>query len=242
MKELSILGIRIDPFSLDESIRVICEALESGKEQRIVTANPELIISAEKDQNLREVINTADLVLPDGIGVVWAARQLGYHLQERVTGIDLAIRLLEESNRRKWRVFLLGAKPGIAEKAVTEQYKKYPGIVFACHHGYYSSDEEPMVLERIKKFDPNILMIGLGAPRQELFSAANEGLAKIRIGVGGTIDVLSGDVKRAPKIFRNNNLEWLYRLVTDPSRIRRQAVLPLYVLKVLRRKGLARDD
>lgn len=235
---MNILGIRIDPLGLDESMMKISENLAAGKEQRIVTANPELIYTAQKDPELQTIINTADLVLPDGIGVVWAARQFGCHLRERVTGIDLTCRILEEGNRQGWRIFLLGARPGVAEKAVSAQYRKYPGIVFCCHHGFFTKEEEPLVLERVRKFAPDILLVGLGAPRQELFNAANDGIARVRMGVGGTIDVLAGEVKRAPRFFCDHNLEWLYRLMKEPSRIRRQAVLPLYVLKVLAKKYL----
>lgn len=236
MKEINILGTRIDSLGLDESLKEISEALVAGKEQRIVTANPELIYKADKDKNLQEVINTADLVLPDGIGVVWAARQFGYRLAERVTGIDLTLKLLEEGSQKGWRVFLLGARPGVAQQAVSKQARNYPGIIFCCHHGYFTEDEEPLVLKRIRKFAPDVLLVGLGAPRQELFNAANAGIARLRMGVGGTIDVLAGEVKRAPQFFRDHSMEWLYRLITDPSRIGRQAILPLYALRVLRKK------
>lgn len=236
MKEINILGTRIDYLGLDESLKKISEALLTGKEQRIVTANPELIYKADKDNKLQGMINSADLVLPDGIGVVWAARQFGYRLPERVTGIDLTLKLLEEGNKKGWRIFLLGARPGVAQQAVSKQARNYPGIVFCCHHGYFTEDEEPSVLKRIRKFAPDLLLVGLGAPRQEFFNATNTGIARIKMGVGGTIDVLAGEVKRAPQFFRKHNLEWLYRLITNPARISRQAILPLYVFKVLRKK------
>ncbi len=236
MEKIDILGTKIDVLGLKESVKIISEGVATGQELRIVTANPELIYSAQKNEELQKIINTADLVLPDGIGVVWAARQFGYRLPERVTGIDLTLRLLEEGNQRRWRIFLLGARPGVPEKAVTELYRVYPGVVLSGHHGYFSKEKEPLVIERIRKFAPDILLVGLGAPRQELFNAANQGLAMVRMGVGGTIDVLSGEVKRAPQFYRDNKLEWLYRLAANPSRIRRQAVLPLYVLRVLWKK------
>ncbi|HHV64858.1 MAG TPA: WecB/TagA/CpsF family glycosyltransferase [Peptococcaceae bacterium] len=238
-KEGNVLGIRIDLLGLAESVALITESISAGKKLRIVTANPELIYKAQKNKELQDVINTADLVLPDGIGVVWALRQLGYCLKGRVTGVDLTERLLEEGNRRGWRVFFLGAKPGVAEKAVAIQTKKYPGIVFSCQHGYYLADEESFVLERIGRFAPHLLLVGLGAPRQEYFNAAHKGIAQVHVGVGGTIDVLAGEVKRAPYFFRRIGLEWFYRLLTQPSRLGRQAVLPLFVLKVLRQKYLS---
>ncbi|MGI6451504.1 MAG: WecB/TagA/CpsF family glycosyltransferase [Desulfitobacteriia bacterium] len=238
MTKINVLGINIDLWSLAESVVLITESIAGGKKLRIVTANPELIYKARKQKELQDIINSADLVLPDGIGVVWALKQLGCTAAERVTGIDLTEYLLQEGSRRGWRVFLLGARPGVAEKAVARQATKYPGLIFCCQHGFFPAEEEPSVLERIRRFAPDLLLVGLGAPRQEFFNAAHQGIAGASIGVGGTIDVLAGEVKRAPAFFRRSNLEWFYRLVTQPSRIRRQAVLPLYVLKVLRQKYL----
>jgi N-acetylglucosaminyldiphosphoundecaprenol N-acetyl-beta-D-mannosaminyltransferase len=203
---------------------------------RIVTANPELIYKAASDRELQQLINSADLIVADGVGVLWAARQLGHRLPERVTGIDLALRILEEANKQGWRVFLLGSKPGVAERAVINQQKKYPNIVFGCHHGYFTAEQQPLLIERIKNFAPDILLVGLGAPKQEYWNAANTGLARVRIGVGGSLDVLAGLVKRAPLFVRNLKLEWLYRLLTQPSRLKRQAILPLYVARVLQAK------
>ncbi|NLI91050.1 MAG: WecB/TagA/CpsF family glycosyltransferase [Peptococcaceae bacterium] len=233
---MNILGTRIDNVGLDDCLIFIFEALAKGHEIRIVTANPELIYRAQKDNELLEILDSADMVLPDGIGVVWAARQLGGVLKERVTGIDLTYEILKEGDRCRWRIFMLGAKPGIAEKAAIEQSQKYPGIIFDSHHGYFTQEEEPFVLEKIRRFNPDILLTGLGAPRQEVWNYRNKGIAKVRIGVGGTIDVLSGQVRRAPRFFQENNLEWFYRLLKEPSRISRQSILPLYVLKVLQTK------
>ena len=233
-----ILGTRIDLIDLNETMRRILKALSAGQKLWIVTANPELIYRAEHDERLRTTIAAADLVLPAGIGVVWAARLLGSNKVERVTGIDLTLRILEEGQRQGWRIFLLGAKPGVAEQAVAKLRLKYPAVDFACHHGYFSQEQEPAVLEQIENFAPHILLVGLGAPKQEFWNAAYRGVAQIRIGVGGTIDVLSGKIKRAPEFFITHNLEWLYRLVRQPARARRQIVLPLYVLKVLRQRYL----
>ncbi len=236
---MDILGTRVDVINLEDSMQRISGALAVGHKLWIVSANPELIYKADKDKKLQTVINSADLILPDGVGVVWAARKFGAEKAERVTGIDLTQRILEESNERSWRVFLLGAKPGIAEKAISKQHREYPGIIFGCHHGYFSQEEESRVLEQIENFSPDVLLVGIGAPKQELWNAAYSGKAVVRIGVGGTIDVLSGEVRRAPKFYSDHKVEWLYRLVTEPFRFRRQIVLPLYVLKVLRKKYLS---
>ena len=233
---MDILGTRIDLLNLQESMSRIFQALAAGKKLWIVTANPELIYRGAKDKKLQAIISSADLILPDGIGVVWAARLFGAKKAERVTGIDLTLKILEEGQQYGWRIFSLGSKPGIAKKAVCKLSQKYPAIDFAYHHGYFSPEEEAAVLEKIESFAPHILLVGLGAPKQEYWNAAYKGLAPIRIGVGGTIDVLSGEVKRAPQFFRAHNLEWFYRLISQPARIRRQIVLPLYVLQVLKQR------
>ncbi|NLM21037.1 MAG: WecB/TagA/CpsF family glycosyltransferase [Peptococcaceae bacterium] len=233
---MDILGTRIDLLNLQESMSRIFRAVASGKKLWIVTANPELIYRGAKDKKLQATISSADFILPDGIGVVWAAHLFGAEKVERVTGIDLTLKILEEGQQHRWRIFLLGSKPEIVKKAVYNLRQKYPAIDFAYHHGYFSPEEEPAVLEKIERFAPHILLVGLGAPKQEYWNAAYKGSAQIRMGVGGTIDVLSGEVKRAPQFFRAHNLEWLYRLVSQPARIRRQIVLPLYVCKVLKQR------
>lgn len=238
ISQVNILGIRIDQVDHADSIKIIADAVKRKVKLRIITANPELIYKAEKDALLRDMINSADLIVPDGVGVVWAARILGKDIKERVTGIDLATRILEAGSNNQWRIFLLGSKPGIAEKAAAEQSVRYPGILVASHHGYFTKEEEPSVIRKIQHFAPDILLTGLGAPKQEYWNEENDGLALVKIGVGGSIDVLAGEVKRAPQFYRRFGIEWLYRLISEPSRIRRQVVLPLYLLRVIRQKLL----
>ncbi len=236
MERYDILGTYIDPVNIKESIQAIKKAVKDGEAIRIVTANPEIIYQATEDVALQAIINTADLVVPDGIGVVWAARQLGIEVKERVTGIDLTEKILEEGNKSGWRIFLLGSRPGIAEIAISKLYKKYPGITFSCYHGYFSKEDEPEVIRRIRAFAPEILLVGLGAPLQEYWNMENKELARVSMGVGGTIDVLSGQVSRAPRWVRSIGLEWLYRLVKEPNRISRQKKLPYFVKKILYQK------
>lgn len=236
MARYDILGTNIDSVTQKESLQIIKKAVIDGEVIRIVTANPEIIYQATENTTLKNIINTADLVVPDGIGVVWAARQLGIDIQERVTGIDLTEKILEEGNRRGWRIFLLGAKPGVAEIAISKLYQKYPGNTFSCYHGYFTKEEEPEVIKRIKTFDPVILLVGLGVPLQEYWNVENKELARVTMGVGGTIDVLSGQVSRAPSWIRAIGLEWLYRLAREPNRISRQKKLPYFVKKVYEQK------
>lgn len=236
MQDIQILGTRIDNLDMDNSVQIIKNAVLAGTKLRIVTANPEMVYLAARDDKLQQAINGADLVLPDGIGVIWAAKRQGVNLKERVTGIDLTYRLLEEGNRKGWRIFLLGARPGIAETAVFKLYTRYPCITFGCYHGYFSKEDEAEVISRIKKFTADVLLVGLGSPLQEYWLAENRELAGVSMGIGGTIDVLAGKVQRAPRWVRKLGLEWLYRLARDPARIKRQKNLPRYVLEVLRQE------
>ncbi|UWG97172.1 WecB/TagA/CpsF family glycosyltransferase [Dehalobacter sp. DCM] len=233
---IDILGVRIDQIDEAGSMNIIRHAVENRKRLRVITANPELIYHAEKDEPLRDMINSADVIVPDGVGVVWAARILGKELKQRVTGIDLAIRILEEGSKNGWRIFLLGSKPGVAQKAATEQSKVFPGVIFASHHGYFTREEEPALLDKIRDFAPDVLLTGLGAPKQEYWNQENNDLAPVKMGVGGSLDVLAGEVKRAPQFFQRWGIEWLYRLISEPSRIRRQVVLPLYLMRVIQQK------
>ncbi len=236
MEVIDVLGTRINNINLHECMQYISQAVQKRNELWIVTANPELIFKAKEDKELSSIIHSADLILPDGAGVLWAAKQFGHVIKERVTGIDLTYRILEKGNKLGWRIFLLGARPGIAERAMDEQHIRYPCVIFNCHHGYFTKEEESSVIEKIKVFKPDVLLVGLGSPRQEYWNWENRSLAKTIMGVGGTIDVLSGEVRRAPRVFQKYNIEWLYRLLKEPSRIKRQVILPLYIYEVLKHK------
>lgn len=230
---VDILGVNIDSLNLTESIARIARALEADEFLRVVTANPEMVFRASQDARLRQLINTAGLVTPDGIGVVWAAARLKTPLPERVTGIDLLEGLFPVANQGKWRVFFLGGQPGVAEMAARKVAWDKNGLVWQARHGYFSQAEEAEVVRQIKEFRPQLLLAGLGSPRQEYWLAEHPGLAVVSIGVGGSFDALAGVVKRAPKWMQDSHLEWFYRLVREPGRLRRQLVLPRFVLKVL---------
>jgi N-acetylglucosaminyldiphosphoundecaprenol N-acetyl-beta-D-mannosaminyltransferase len=239
---VNILGITVDIHTMQETVEKIRQAVENRAQLRVVTANPEMIYASVGNHRLKKVINSADVVTADGIGVVWAGRWLGTPVKERVTGIDLIQELLPIANAGKWRLFFLGGKPGVAEQAANRVVRKYPGIIWNVEHGYFSSEEEPRVLEKIRRFKPDILLVGLGAPLQEYWIAEHPGLAKVSVGVGGSFDSLAGVVIRAPKRLQELHLEWLFRLWKEPRRWKRQTVLPRFVLKVIwqgiRRKTL----
>ena len=231
--KVNILGITVDTYSMPETVEQIRQAVEGPVSIRVVTANPEMIYASVRNQRLKRLINSAEVVTADGIGVVWAARRLGTPVRERVTGIDLVQALFSVANHGKWRIFFLGGKPGVAEQAGNQVVQKYPGIILDAGHGYFRPEEEPCVLEKIRRFQPDILLVGLGAPRQEYWIAEHPGLATVSIGVGGSFDALAGVVIRAPKRIQEFHIEWLYRLWKEPWRWKRQAILPRFVLKVL---------
>ncbi|MDR3543070.1 MAG: WecB/TagA/CpsF family glycosyltransferase [Desulfosporosinus sp.] len=232
-ERVKVLGITIDAYTMQETVAQIRQAVESQVSIRVVTANPEMIYASDRDQRLKKLINSADIVTADGIGVVWAARRLGTPIGERVTGIDLIQALFPVADKAKWRIFFLGGKPGVAEQAANQVAREYPGIVWDAENGYFNTEGEPHVLEKIRSFRPDLLLVGLGAPRQEYWIAEHPGLAYVSIGVGGSFDALAGIVIRAPKRIQELHVEWFYRLCKEPWRWQRQSVLPRFVLKVL---------
>ncbi len=231
-----ILTIEVDQYTLQETVTLIASAVVDKRYLQVVTANPELIYRAGREEELSALINRAGLVTPDGIGVVWAARLLGTPVPERVTGIDLMEAIFPVAGREQWRVFFLGGHPGVAEQAKAAIATRHPGIIIGTAHGYFTTDEENGTVNAIRHFRPDLLCVGLGAPRQEYWNAAHPRLATVSIGVGGSFDALAGIVPRAPQWAQALRLEWLYRLVREPWRWRRQSVLPRFVYQVLRQK------
>ena len=230
---VDILGITVDTYSMLETVEQIRQAVDGQNQMRVVTANPEMIYASKRNERLKRLINSADIVTADGIGVVWAARRLGTPVFERVTGIDLIHALFPIAHAGKWRIFFLGGKPGVAEQAANQVVLKNYGITWDAMHGYFSLEEEPEVLEKIRNFQPDVLLVGLGAPRQEYWLAEHLRLASVSMGVGGSFDALAGIVVRAPKRIQDLHVEWLYRLWKEPWRWKRQAVLPRFVIRVL---------
>jgi len=238
----NVLGVKIDRVTMREAVERIAEMIRQPKPHLVVTANSEMVMIANRDPLLLEIIERADLVVPDSIGVIWASRILKQPLAERVPGIELMQALLAESVVQKWRVFLLGAEPGTAEQAASAIAAEYKGInIVGTHHGFFTQTELPAVLDKIKATQPDILFIALGVPKQEKFAAAylaHLGVP-VALGVGGSFQVLAGKVKRAPLWMRKMGLEWLYRIIRQPSRIGRAAVLPQFVLWVLLERFLS---
>lgn len=233
---IPILGIPIDRVDRQEALDIIDRFAKDGGCHHIVTANPEILDRASDDEALADLLRRADLITADGNGILLAARLLGTAFPERVTGVELAEDLCRESGARKLSLYFLGGKPGIARDAAVRMRRLYPDVNIAGYwHGYFRTHEDN-VLQDIRNAKPDILLVGLGAPLQDEFIAHHQCELNIPVamGVGGSFDVLSGHVKRAPKLFQNLRLEWAYRIATDPARWLRALALPRFVWKVLK--------
>lgn len=233
---MNLLGFPIDGLTLKEVGNHVGLALGGDKPFHIVTANPEILDEATRNPRLAGIIRQADRVTADGVGILLGARILGKKLPERVTGIELADHLFQVGAKEGWTFYFLGAAPGVAEKARDRMQKVYPGLkVVGCQHGYFRPDQEDRVVEKISQARPDIILVGLGSPRQDYFiqTTKDQWPGTVLIGVGGSFDVFSGQVQRAPEIFQTLKLEWLYRIVTDPKRWKRSLALPRFVGKVV---------
>jgi N-acetylglucosaminyldiphosphoundecaprenol N-acetyl-beta-D-mannosaminyltransferase len=198
-----------------------------------------MILAAEKDPGLAGALESADLVVADGAGVSLAARMKGRTLP-RIPGIELMEKLCARAVARDWRVFLLGAAPGVADRAAAVLRAKYPGLdVAGTRHGYFSREEEPEVLRQVSRAAPDLLFVALDVPRQDVWIHRNLARlnARVAMGVGGSFDVISGRLYRAPRWMSQTGLEWLYRLIQEPRRLRRMAGLPVFFLKALFQKN-----
>ncbi|MHB8182533.1 MAG: WecB/TagA/CpsF family glycosyltransferase [Candidatus Desulforudaceae bacterium] len=245
MKTVDILGAPVANLTLDEAAQLVNRFVDEGRPRQVVTLNPEYLYRAQVDRQLMDIVHQADLVTADGVGIVWAARRAGQPVPERVTGIDLLLRLAEYAGVRSRRVFLLGSAPGVAEAAGRELVKRYPGLVPAgTHHGYFKPEEDEEIVAKVREARPDLLFIALGAPKQEIWGARY--LAELNVpvvmGVGGSLDVLAGTVQRAPVWTQRLHIEWLARLAMNPKRWRRQLVLPKFALLVLYQYGLFKSS
>ena len=230
--KVNILGIEFDNLTREEARMRGRELLCSSEFHYAVTPNPEFILAADKDLEFQKIINQADLVLPDGIGVVYSAQILGTPLKERVAGFDFACDMLDVLDEMGGRLYLLGAKPGVAEEAGRRICESHPNIVLCGVRDGYFKDSDPVARD-VAQAQPDLLFVCLGAPKQEKW-ISRFGLitgAKLAIGLGGALDVFAGTVERAPEQWQKAGLEWAYRLKREPKRIGRMAKLPLVLVK-----------
>ena len=230
---IDVCGVGIDNVTMDEAVARAMELLRGSETAYAVTPNAEIVWEAMHDPALRDLINEAALVLPDGAGVVLGAKILGTPLKEKVAGIDFAGRLMAAMAQSGHKLYLLGSKPGVAEEAARRCVEKFPGLQICGTADGYFRDERPVV-EAINASGADAVFVCLGAPKQERFMKAHqqELHARFLIGLGGSLDGFAGNVKRAPKWMIRCNLEWLYRLVKEPRRLGRMMRLPKFILAV----------
>ncbi|MCC5958835.1 MAG: WecB/TagA/CpsF family glycosyltransferase [Ectothiorhodospiraceae bacterium] len=248
MKRHDVLGVPVDLATMSTTLHRAREMLAGDRPCLVVATNPEKVVAARRNPELARALREADLVIPDGIGVVLAARLAGHRDIARVPGSELMPELCALAAEDRHPVFLYGAKPEIVTKAARLLQQRYPGLEIAgTQHGYLESERMPELIEAINASGARMLFVGLGSPRQELWMVRyRDVLTGVRVcqGVGGTFDALCGHPRRAPALMRRMNLEWLYRLVTQPSRLHRQSALPLFAVRVLQdalsRTGRAR--
>ena len=231
---VELLGLNIDNYTLEEALNVAKKLIDGQKVSQVVTINPEMFQTAEKDNNFANIIKEAEMVIPDGVGVKIALKLIGKKA-DRIPGIDFAKRLLKEAASSGIPVAIVGSKEEVITKAVTNLQKEISGLnIVYYHNGYFNNDEE--IYNELKAKSPKLILVALGSPKQEQFIYNAKKLLNpaLMIGVGGSLDVWSGYVKRAPKIFQVLGLEWLYRTISQPSRFKRIfPTLPLFLIKVL---------
>ncbi|MEH7521343.1 WecB/TagA/CpsF family glycosyltransferase [Priestia megaterium] len=234
MKE-NILGIDVCSDTYDELAVKLLQDIDKGRKSFIVAINPEKIMKAQEDRELKSLLNQATYQIPDGIGVILASKLKKGRIRERVTGIDMMLKLCKEATNNGKRIFLYGAKPGIADEAKAKLEEMFPGILIVGTLNGYEKNEE--VIERtINDSGAEIVFVALGSPAQENWIIAHKEKLNPAVyqGVGGSFDVISGRLNRAPAVFQKFGLEWLYRLLKEPWRWKRQLELPRFLLRVLR--------
>ncbi len=237
---VSILGMPVDNVTMDSTMDAIHAFVASGKPHLIITADASGIVRAQTDPEFRELFETADLVTPDSAGVLWASKRFGHPIQSRVSGVDLVDRVCEASANTGYRIYFLGAAPGVAELAAERMRLRHPGCnIVGSRHGYFPADSDEVVAQEIATEKPDVLFVAMGIPRQEKFIRATEEIigAKVAMGVGGSFDVFSGKTRRAPPMFQRLHLEWLWRLILDPTKVGKVKLLPKFVWLVLRAKA-----
>jgi N-acetylglucosaminyldiphosphoundecaprenol N-acetyl-beta-D-mannosaminyltransferase len=242
---IEMMGCRVDNLSMEETLRVVEGFISSGRPHQHVVVNVDKLVKAQKDPDLRRIINDCDLINVDGMPVVWASRLLGRPLKERVAGVDLFEALMRRAAVKGWRVFLLGAKEEVVSR-VRELYEvKYPGLVIAGHrNGYWKGEEEEaQVVQEVKRARADILFVAISSPKKEQFLGRWQAEMRVpfAMGVGGTFDVAAGLVKRAPVWMQQVGLEWFYRFLQEPRRMfRRYFVEDMAFVGLLAREMLRR--
>ncbi|ACL77215.1 WecB/TagA/CpsF family glycosyltransferase [Ruminiclostridium cellulolyticum] len=235
-KLVNIAGINIDNITMEQAVERVYSFIDSGKNHSVYTPNAEIMMDGITNKQLKEILNSADILVADGAGVVLASKILGKSVAEKVSGFDLAKNLLIASSKRPIKFFLFGGKPGIPERAHANVICDYPGAeIVGTRNGYFSQEDESEIINQINNSGADVLFVCLGAPKQEQWIHKHKEQLNVKVcmGLGGTIDILAENVKLAPDFFRNHGLEWLYRLYKEPWRFKRMLRLPKFILYIL---------
>lgn len=234
-----MLGVSFDNFTMDEATEKALDLMKNKSSAYVVTPNPEIVMLCKDNSVLSEAVNSATMVLPDGIGIVKGAKILGTPLKQKIPGIDFAQELFSIMAKMGMTVFLLGAKPGVAELAEKNLMRRFNGLkIVGTNDGYFKEDGP--IIDKINAVSPDLLLVCLGAPKQELWMKDNAELMNVGLmaGLGGSLDVFAGVVERAPERWQKLGLEWLYRLKEDPSRAKRMSNLPKFGFAIMGRRLL----
>lgn len=234
--KVNILGVYVDMVNIPQAADRIIRFFDEDRLHKVYTPNSEIIMAAYKDESFKNLLNSADLLTADGIGVVYASKILGKPINERAAGFDIACEVLDRINGTSRKLFLFGGKPGVAEQARDNLLKKYPALnIVGCRNGYFKPEEESEIVKEINDSGADLVFVCLGAPKQEQWLDRNSDALKARVamGIGGSLDVFAGTAERAPKFFCDHGIEWLYRLIKQPSRAGRMLALPKFGLTVL---------
>ena len=235
-KDFFVLGLRVQSCTMPETVAALTDRLQNRRQAFVVTLNPEMAVACGKDRDFQQAVSGADFVLPDGVGIVWAGRYWGNFVPGRVTGFDLTQELFKVADEHKYKVFLLGATPGVAEAAAENCRSVYPNLIFAgCNDGFFEETAVDGIVKTINQAGTDILLVALGMGKQEKWLYANRHKlnAAVLVGVGGVFDVLAGKVARAPRFLQNIGLEWLFRLYKEPRRFRRMLAIPVFIFSVI---------
>ena len=234
---MSLLGLPVHAVDMESALAHIDGFIAARTTHHIITADASMLVMAQDDAELRNIIAHAELVTPDSVGVLWAAKRLQTPLAERVSGVVIVEKLCALSANHNYKLFFLGAAPGVAQQAAERMTAKYPGCrIVGTRDGFFQPADVPQICEEIKSAAPDILCVALGIPKQEKWIHTHRAAlgVPVLIGVGGTLDVLSGTVKRAPVLFQKLHLEWLWRVISNPKKISKVMLLPRFVRLILK--------
>lgn len=245
MEKVNILGVKVDMVNIPQAASRIMDFFNEDRLHAVFTPNSEIIMAAYRDAEFCEVLNTADLLTADGIGVVYASKILKKPISERAAGYDIARHVLEKLNYTDHKLFLFGGKPGVAEEAAENLKKEYRDLnIVGTRNGYFNPEDEAEIVQQINDSGADIVFVCLGAPKQEKWIDAHKDELKVKVamGIGGSLDVFAGRVERAPDFWCKIGMEWFYRLAKEPQRIGRMMDLPKFAATVITKGKKYKQD